>query len=589
MQRKFQRIFSPAGLTGMYFLVLIWLSGVFGTSIGDSPSCLGVCNTANEFHPLLPYLFWGLVGWIIIVIIFMALGYPKVEPAIFQNERSLDNAILAICIGVFIWSSFYLWPFDLDDKWMLYRTSARVLEVGYPTWNLQERINLNTSLIWPYIISLTHYAERMTGQLEAWDNSIKIIGRVLLVAIACLFWFIHHKSIRAISIAAILLYVPLSLWSLGGIETLASCFWLALATWLFVKLGAGNPVSWFALAAAVLFRPELSLVAAGAFVPYFLFDKSSITSKFISGVSAAIPIAGYLAHNQLIFDDPLPTPAYAKVLQAKYEAGFDIFNNSVHFFSALVNSPLVLAFGALLVCALWRGRRLASPLLYLSVGLLVLIITTIGLGYKHMGFGFRYFLPHIVMMITLSGLAWELLVSTKPISEKNSSKFKVFGIPAKPFMVATVLVVSFPLSVFFSYYVKYNDFSMTRALHRDQFALMTYLGHTQLWMKHGVYLREHAKPTDRLWVKNAYNVAGGAISGLYSLDDFFVPRTRSYIKRLRSCHERTCYPYFDYVFLSPPLKPPAIPGVVFKEVFRTSNLVTYKNMTGARDVALKAK
>jgi hypothetical protein len=164
---------------------------------------------------------------------------------------------LAVSFLTAIALALLLWNFDLDDKWVYYRTSTDLLIEGVPNYNLGEWFNINTSFIYPYLMAPGHFF----GDYHDWETWSKLVGLAFHFATAVLILAVlGSQPIAIMTVAAFVLYVPALLWSLGGLETPIAIFAVVALTLFYLQKGSNSLWFWLLSGAMMWLRtPGCSL------------------------------------------------------------------------------------------------------------------------------------------------------------------------------------------------------------------------------------------------------------------------------------------------------------------------------------------
>jgi hypothetical protein len=521
-------------------LLFLYLTGIGNYLFGIDVPCIGVCNKylIDKLYLISPMIAGSLVAIVLI--------YKNNYEQVFEYIKSKKIYLFILIALFFSCAILYFWDFDNDDKWMGYRITKNVIELGFPNWNAEEKINISTSLIWPYIGSLAHY-------FHDWNTGIKIIG--ISFYFACIFLIYKMKFKGSDNIYLLLFgfitYIPAYLWFLGGIETSLAIFWGLLVVYIFNRYGPEHILGWLVLSLGILVRPEFILASIYPLFHLIIFHRKQ--SLKITAIAFFIcSIAFWLSYNKLLFNNWLPTPAYIKsfaghiIFQNGQSKIFIIGNGVVHLISSIcISIFLLISYISALFYTFqtiknkFSSARLASSegqishqesLVMIFLGFLSINIYHAYSGYMHMGFTFRYLLPANIAILAIGAL----------LLRENSSVAK-----------KTMLLLSVQAGVFITslIFVFGGEFSLTRAKYRDGFSLSNYASFMQPWVKIGNTLHGLAKPGDRLWAKDGTNLAGSALSGMYSLDGLLTPLSYSVFPEIRNCQGFDCAKYFDYIFL----------------------------------------
>jgi hypothetical protein len=193
----------------------------------------------------------------------------------------------------------------------------------------------------------------------------------------------------------------LSVWAMGGLETVSFAFWLVLATLLTIRIveakdpsSRSGALAGAALAAAALTRPEGLGVAlvAGCWVAV---SRRWQALRTLAAVFIA-PVAAWEIFSLTYYGDLLPNAAYAKI------TGYPLLQSIEDGFSylAVAASSWAWAVAASLV-ALALTRR-TSALWILAMALPIVVGLLLG-GGDHMP-GTRLFVPAAVLVVFAAGL-----------------------------------------------------------------------------------------------------------------------------------------------------------------------------------------
>lgn len=518
---------SPASLaglwprTGFWVLVVLGLTGfaaayLYTTGLWEflllkTEPTKHYALTREQIIGFLGPQFWRTSGCLLGLALCVAglyvlgrRGWSETEEA--ATTRFSRLALLLAAIGL-VWGTWLSWGFELDDKWITYRTSRNILQTGLPVWNLGELVNLSTSFVWPYLCTLGH----LFGD---WNTVVKLIGFGFVLGTAWLAWrYIPLKNYAAFGAMGVTLFYPLVLWSFGGLETALAAFYLSLCVLLFLSRD-GRSLTALALMGGMLFvRPDLVLVGAGA-LGFLLLTRESLGYKIKAILAYAMPVGAFLGFHQCIFSVPFPRPFYMKGLRKTSSVSYgylnEIFTGTIHLNAALTIFFAAVAVAVVALFAFWRARRSPNlPFWGVVFGLLLHVGYTHICGYQHMAFTFRYYVPTVAagFLVLVFGLA-KLRQSAPPARFERH-------------FLAGLLVFQAALFVFTAYQGQRRSLGLTRCVLRDNFSLNSYADWMMPWIESGRYLTSIAKPGETLFTWA--NMVGPSVSTVYTIDQFYMP------------------------------------------------------------------
>ncbi|HVT73251.1 MAG TPA: hypothetical protein VHD61_08950 [Lacunisphaera sp.] len=446
----------------------------------------------------------GLLLWLAVLCILGARAWPGAE--VDRPRRFIQIAVAAALagLGVGFWLS---WGFELDDKWITYRTSLNILRTGLPVWNLGEKVNLSTSFIWPYLCVVGH----LFGD---WNSTVKVIGFLFVALNGWLAWrLIPHRVYALVGAFGVGLFYPLVLWSFGGLETsLAACY-LSFAVLWFLARGGRSLLALALMGGTMFVRPDLVLVGSGV-LAILLLARESLAFKAKAVLAYAAPIGGFLAFHRLVFGVPFPRPFYMKGLHKTSSISYgwinEVFTGTIHLNAALTLFLLVLAVFVAVLFAHARARRMPALVHWgVAFGLLLHVGYTHLCGYQHMAFTFRYYVPTIIAAFLLLLFALADLRRSVP-----AARFE-------PRFLLAALAVQAGVFTFTARQGQQCTLAMTRCILRDNFSLNSYAGWMKAWIESGRYLSRIAKPEETLFTWA--NMVAPSVSEVYTIDQFYMP------------------------------------------------------------------
>jgi len=485
--------------------------------------------------------FWRTSGCLLGILLWLAALWAVGRRAWGGADPARNQVLVWIAAGLaavgLTWGAIVSWGFELDDKWITYRTSLNILQTGLPVWNLGENVNLSTSFVWPYLCSLGH----LTWD---WNSTVKVIGFGFVLGTAWLAWrFIPQRTYAMMGACGIVLFYPLVLWSFGGLETALAAFYLSLCLLLFLK-HEGRSLLALALMGAILFvRPDLVLVGAGA-LAFVLLMRESLIFKVKAVLAYAAPIGAFLLFHQAVFGVPFPRPFYMKGLRKTSSISYgwlnEVYTGTIHLNAALTIFVLVLAMTVVAVWAFRHARRWPGLAHWgVAFGLLLHVGYTHLCGYQHMAFTFRYYIPTVAagFLLLVHGLA-------RLRGESPAPRFERLFLTG---MIAVQAVVF----VFTAYQGQRKTLALTRCILRDNFSLNSYAGWMKVWIESGEYLSRIAKPEETLFTMA--NMVAPSVSKVYAIDQFYMPWILSSRPEIRNFAQPGSdrFEQFTYVLVNP--------------------------------------
>jgi hypothetical protein len=317
----------------------------------------------------------------------------------------------------------------------------------------------------------------------------------------------------------------------------------------YLQKGPNNLLFWFLFGAMMWLRPDAILIGIGIFVAQFLLTPRTLAEHAIKGLVFSGPILLFVTTNYLFFGNPLPSPFYIKgwnkTFSGIYPWYIDVGVGLTHLFSGLFASFLV---AMIVFIGLWQLAQSSRPIadgkrplftdyprhFCVLAGIVLFLGYHVASGYQHMNFTFRYFLPGIVALVVLCGHFLER--STIDRTAALATQLGALGV--------VVFAISFQVaqSVFVGYHIKWVDLALTTSNLRDRFSVASYSEWMDVWLDAGQFLRDVAKPGDRIWL--VQGLATGALTNSYLRDPYYAPVKWSKFDDLRVCSD--CTKLFDY-------------------------------------------
>lgn len=247
---------------------------------------------------------------------------------------------IAVVGALFFWGGWQR-RWIADDGLIVLRTVRNLIAGNGPVFNAGERVEVNTSAAWTYVVWLPSW---ITGaRIEYVVLAITLIFSVAAVALVMLGAGRLHRHRRRFTgpdapgsvlllPAGVLVYIalpPARDYATSGLETSMVIFWLGLVFWLLMRwattpapgraqvftLGFFAGLSW-------LVRPETVLLGLAVLIVLFFARQSWRRRIWLVVISGAVPV-GYQIWRMGYYGLPYPNTAVAKdATEAKWGAGW---------------------------------------------------------------------------------------------------------------------------------------------------------------------------------------------------------------------------------------------------------------------------
>jgi hypothetical protein len=568
----------------LFFVILLfWTGGLFSFFIQNIKYLGNFKWSENEIYTTV----YALGFAVLVVLIFLLL----IKPRALIKHFSFNVRILSIPISIILISEILMfWPFDLDDKWINFRISRNILEIGLPLINVDVMRNVNTSFIYNYLLLPGHLF--LGGGEFNYETYMKLLGIFFLIVSSILI-VKNYTSItfKILSIAGLLLFPPYILWLFGGLETALIISLLIALHYLVLARKLNLNTSLFLFGALIWVRPETILIGLGIlFVEFSLNFR--VKSFFKSLLSFSSPVFLFLVINKVFFQDWLPQTAYVKGIYNAFSAreasrlekaltgAGELL--SLHLTSIIFTTALILTLIMFLkmmmdnsdkskILSLFKQN---SNFIGLYIGNILLISFAVISGYQHMGFAFRYYLPGIIGIFILN-----LKFIEANVQRLNFKKFRLFEfLPA----ASNIIVIGQILvTIFITIFIKYQFFTPTFVT-KDNFGLESYKDYVATWRVAGREFQKIAKPEDRLFLEQGLVV--GAFTKSYWHDWVYTPLVKSSYPDLVECGRgqtgQDCRLLFDYLVTFSPeyfSQFGGLPDVPWKMIYSSSTISIWEN------------
>lgn len=295
-----------------------------------------------------------------------------------------------------------LFPFTVDDAFIVMRYARNLVEHGELSFNLGEPVNALTSPLHGLISSALAFGfgvDRLELANKLFSVAL-VLGSTSFAARA-----LFRSAPERLLFAALGLLSPfMLLWTVGGLETpiLSALIVLILVAYVELLRGDEERPSLVSLlhaliGLAVLCRADSIVFLAPMSIHVWLRGRQWRSTRV--GIALLILIvATWYGFACLHYGAPLPTSAYVKLLRAPRPL-LDNLGYTAEF--ALFSGGLPLA--ALIVLSRRSARSQRRPLrLGLAwVGVPLLFLYSASHSAQHMFFGFRFFVPYLPVLAAI--------------------------------------------------------------------------------------------------------------------------------------------------------------------------------------------
>ncbi|EHR61187.1 hypothetical protein SaccyDRAFT_2310 [Saccharomonospora cyanea NA-134] len=303
------------------------------------------------------------------------------QPRRWRPGRGTWNlAVVGGCVALFAllaWNSRWI----ADDGLIVLRTVRHLLEGHGPVFNVGERVEVNTSPLWTYLLALVG----MSGLRLEW-LSLAVGG---LCAVAGLGLALdgtrrlHGTTVvlAPAGVLAVLAMSPFREFATSGLETGLAFCWLGAVWWLLVRLARDDGGRHWPTALVIglgpLVRPEFALFTAAGFVALLVVTRARRGPALrLALVAGALPVA-YQVFRMGYYGLLTPNTALAKEASTpRIDRGWRYLTDTVDTYLLLV--PLLALAVALVVTV--RRRTVAGLGVAVLAPVLVLTLYVVWIG-----------------------------------------------------------------------------------------------------------------------------------------------------------------------------------------------------------------
>lgn len=291
------------------------------------------------------------------------------------TPRGVTALSIAVAAALFAWGAWQR-RWIADDGLIVLRTVRNLLAGNGPVFNQGERVEVNTSAAWTYVVWFFSWLSR--AQIEYVVLAVTMVLSVLAIVFVMLGSArLHRRTGRDPRAATLLLpggvFVYMALppardFATSGLETSLVICWIGLVFWLLMRWATTELPSraqvltlGFIAGLCWLVRPETVLVGAAVLLMLFCVRQDWRSRVWLVVVSGFVPV-GYQIWRMGYYGLPYPNTAVAKdATEAKWAIGVRYLADLVGPYIMWVPLVLLLVLAAvLLVSAADRRVKVAE-------------------------------------------------------------------------------------------------------------------------------------------------------------------------------------------------------------------------------------
>ncbi len=259
--------------------------------------------------------------------------------------------VVAVLFVVGAWARRWI----ADDGLIVLRTVENLSAGHGPVFNVGERVEVNTSTVWTYVVWLVSWVGRLQPEHAVLVVSLTMSAAAVVVAcVATARLYRGHQQILLVPVGVVV-YValpPARDFATSGLEVplcllWAAGLWWALTVWATTELSTRTAVTVGVVAGlAPLVRPELTLAAACAVLLVLAAPGQGWGRRVVVIVcGAALPVA-YQVFRMGYYGVVVPNTAIAKEAgDAKWGDGWGYLRNFADAYWLLIPLILIVAIG----------------------------------------------------------------------------------------------------------------------------------------------------------------------------------------------------------------------------------------------------
>ncbi|QDP78629.1 hypothetical protein FOH10_07615 [Nocardia otitidiscaviarum] len=260
-----------------------------------------------------------------------------------RPSRTLTIIGIAIATALFViggWQRRWI----ADDGLTVLRTVRNLLAGNGPVFNAGERVEVNTSTAWTYLVWFFGWLTQVRLEYVVLGLALSLSASAMMVAMlgAARLWGSGSRLLLPAGAVVYIAVPPARDYATSGLESSLVICWLALLWWCMIRWSQADkpsPATVFALSflagLAPLVRPELAVVGALALLmiccaPLPEMRLRPWASRALIGVAAGLVPVSYQIWRMGYYGLPYPNTAVAKDAGgAKWRQGVDYLWNLI--------------------------------------------------------------------------------------------------------------------------------------------------------------------------------------------------------------------------------------------------------------------
>lgn len=280
-----------------------------------------------------------------------------------------------------------------DDGLIYVRIVDQIRAGNGPVFNVGERVEGNTSALWPWLLAgigtITRLDSALLALVVGW---LSAVGALVVAMAACARWQRARGSTAAlVPLGAIIPLGAYAFWdyATSGLESPLSLLWIAIAWWLLVAM-RDTPRRRTEIVAAVVFglgplvRPDLGVVTLVFIAAAYLLRRPARRDALVLFAAAfALPVL-YEVFRAGYYGLLVPNPALAKsATHSNWARGWDYLFDFIRMYRIWRIAPLFIALLVLYRRHLHGRDRILLLAPVVSSAVLTFYITRVGGDFMH--------------------------------------------------------------------------------------------------------------------------------------------------------------------------------------------------------------